>query len=85
MKPTQPSTNKKKKEVEMRTKREAVQEIHDTATTAHVQIAAERALRDGSDRALNRALVEAKTSGQTLHVINVANEQLGYEPNDTSR
>ena len=69
----------------MRTKREAVQEIHRTATTAMVQRAAAEALRTGTDAALTHALVETKRFGQTLHVINVANEQLGYEPNDTSR
>ncbi len=69
----------------MRTKREAVQEIARTAGTAHVQVAAERALQDGSDQALNRALVEAKTKGSTLHVVNIANEQLGYPVNHTDR
>jgi hypothetical protein len=69
----------------MRTKREAVQEIFRAATTLHVQEEAKRALADGSDGALNRALVEAKTKGQTLHVINVANEQLGYPVNHTDR
>ena len=50
-----------------------------------VQRAAAEALRTGTDAALTHALVETKRFGQTLHVINVANEQLGYEPNDTSR
>lgn len=66
----------------MRSKQEAVQEIARTATTLVVKNAAEAALRDGS---LDRAIHVAKTSGQTLHVINVANEQLGYPVNHTSR
>ena len=48
-----------------------------------VDSACDKALTDGSDRALTRALVDTKRYGQTLHVINVANEQLGYESNDT--
>ena len=67
----------------MRTKLEAVREIKRTCTSAMVDSACDKALTDGSDRALTRALVDTKRYGQTLHVINVANEQLGYESNDT--
>lgn len=69
----------------MRTRREAVQEIERTATTGHIKDVARRALRRGDDQSLLHALVETKRAGQTLHVINVANEQLGYEVNDTDR
>jgi len=67
------------------TKREAVEKIAQNPGSAMVDSAAKQALADGSDRALTHALVEIKRLGQTLHVINIANEQLGYESNDTSR
>lgn len=67
----------------MRTKREAVQEIANTATSSHVVDAAQAALKEGTEQALDRAIHETKSCGQTLHVINIANEQLGYPPNHT--
>ena len=63
------------------TKREAVQEIKDSGQTAHVVGHAERALADGSDAALTKALVEAAKSPGTAHVENIAKTQLGYKWN----
>lgn len=67
----------------MQTKRQAVAEIARTCTTGHIKSAADEALRRGDDASLTRALAETKRAGTTLHVINVANEQLGYPPNHT--
>ncbi len=67
------------------TKRQAVEKISQNPGSCMVDNAAKRALADGSDLALTHALVETKRVGQTLHVINIANEQLGYAPNDTNR
>lgn len=69
----------------MRSKREAVEEIAKSATTRHVADAAKEALRQGTDQAYNRALHETKQNGTTLHVVNIANEQMGYPDNHTSR
>ena len=61
----------------MTTKRDAVREIERTATTWHVKRIAQEALAGGSDAALSNALAEASQKGTTLHVVNIANEQLG--------
>jgi hypothetical protein len=79
------SKTDQKKEEKMRSKGEAVEEIAKTATTFHVGNAARKAPDSGDDRQLTRVLVEAKSSGSTLHVVNIANEQLGYPINHTDR
>jgi len=63
----------------MGSKRDAVNEIHKSATTAHVAEAARAALKDGSDAALTRALVTAREDGVTAHVVETANKALGFE------
>jgi hypothetical protein len=60
--------------IERMTKHEAVQEIARSATTAVVASAAEKAIAEGTTQAYDRAIHVAKTSGKTLHVVNVANE-----------
>lgn len=69
----------------MRDKTEAVREIARTATTHVVKSAAETAIREGTPQALDRAIHVTKQHGQTLHVVNIANEQLGYPSNHTDR
>lgn len=67
----------------MQSKFEAVREIAKTATTLVVKNAAEQAFQEGSLQALDRAIQVTKQHGQTLHVINIANKQLGYPSNHT--
>lgn len=61
------------------TKREAVQEIERSATTVVVHNAAQKALKEGTDQALTKALVTAREAGTTVHVVNIANKQLGFD------
>lgn len=67
----------------MKSKAEAVREIHRITNQAVIASAAENAMREGTEQAYDRAIHEAKQNGNQLQVVNIANEQLGYPPNHT--
>jgi hypothetical protein len=67
------------------TKKEAVQYIARINSNGVTQDAVNRGLRDGSEPALTRALIEARQFGTQLAVVETANEALGFPRGSRAR
>ncbi|MCK4860259.1 MAG: hypothetical protein KAS87_06860 [Candidatus Omnitrophica bacterium] len=57
----------------------AVKDIKDSSRRFMVAEAARKALEIGTDEELRKALIIARESGSTFHVVRVANKTLGFE------
>ena len=57
----------------------AVREIERSTQQLVIGEAARKALQEGTNEALTRALILAREAGMTLHVVTTANEALGFK------